>query len=96
MEEQAVLSGDNAYNAHFGEYISAIGDIDDDGYQGQCEVIASRSTYAVTSGAVRLRWSSGHQVIATWCIPIFLTVQFSMLTERKQRMLRRFWLSCKQ
>ncbi|XP_019725906.1 integrin alpha-9 [Hippocampus comes] len=33
MEEQAVLSGDNAYNAHFGEYISAIGDIDDDGYQ---------------------------------------------------------------
>lgn len=35
MEEEAVLSGDDAFNAHFGECISAIGDIDDDGYQGQ-------------------------------------------------------------
>lgn len=35
MEEAMVLNGDNAYNAHFGECISAIGDIDDDGYQGQ-------------------------------------------------------------
>uniref|UniRef100_A0A8C5AZI6 Integrin, alpha 9 n=1 Tax=Gadus morhua TaxID=8049 RepID=A0A8C5AZI6_GADMO len=33
MEEAAVLKGDNAYNAHFGESIAAIGDIDDDGYQ---------------------------------------------------------------
>ncbi|XP_017319172.1 integrin alpha-9 isoform X1 [Ictalurus punctatus] len=33
MEEAMVLNGDNAYNAHFGECISAIGDIDDDGYQ---------------------------------------------------------------
>ncbi|XP_077468611.1 integrin alpha-9 [Stigmatopora argus] len=33
MEEQAILSGDSAYNAHFGESISSIGDIDDDGYQ---------------------------------------------------------------
>ncbi|XP_061693013.1 integrin alpha-9 [Syngnathoides biaculeatus] len=33
MEEQAFLTGDNAYNAHFGECISSIGDIDDDGYQ---------------------------------------------------------------
>ncbi|XP_015249646.1 PREDICTED: integrin alpha-9 [Cyprinodon variegatus] len=33
MEEHAVLSGDSAFNAHFGECISAIGDIDDDGYQ---------------------------------------------------------------
>lgn len=35
MEDAVVLNGDNAYNAHFGECISAIGDIDDDGYQGQ-------------------------------------------------------------
>lgn len=35
MEEGGVLSGDNAFNAHFGECIAAIGDIDDDGYQGQ-------------------------------------------------------------
>ncbi|MCJ8730858.1 hypothetical protein PDJAM_G00189280 [Pangasius djambal] len=33
MEDAMVLNGDNAYNAHFGECISAIGDIDDDGYQ---------------------------------------------------------------
>uniref|UniRef100_A0A3B3B5V5 Integrin, alpha 9 n=1 Tax=Oryzias melastigma TaxID=30732 RepID=A0A3B3B5V5_ORYME len=33
MEEHAVLTGDNAFNAHFGESIAAIGDIDDDGYQ---------------------------------------------------------------
>lgn len=35
MEETAILNGENAYNAHFGECITAIGDIDDDGYQGQ-------------------------------------------------------------
>uniref|UniRef100_A0A672JHF1 Uncharacterized protein n=1 Tax=Salarias fasciatus TaxID=181472 RepID=A0A672JHF1_SALFA len=33
MEEHAVLTGDNAFNAHFGECIAAIGDVDDDGYQ---------------------------------------------------------------
>ncbi|KAA8583931.1 hypothetical protein FQN60_015139, partial [Etheostoma spectabile] len=33
MEEEGVLTGDNAFNAHFGECIAAIGDIDDDGYQ---------------------------------------------------------------
>lgn len=35
MEETAVLSGDNSFNAHFGECIAAIGDIDDDGFQGR-------------------------------------------------------------
>lgn len=35
MEEEGVLSGDNAFNAHFGECIAAVGDIDDDGYPGQ-------------------------------------------------------------
>lgn len=34
MEELAPLTGDSAFNAHFGECITAIGDIDDDGYQG--------------------------------------------------------------
>lgn len=34
MDENAVLSGDNAFNAHFGECIAGIGDIDDDGFQG--------------------------------------------------------------
>lgn len=35
MEENGVLTGDSAFNAHFGECIAAIGDIDDDGFQGQ-------------------------------------------------------------
>uniref|UniRef100_A0A4W4H461 Integrin alpha-2 domain-containing protein n=1 Tax=Electrophorus electricus TaxID=8005 RepID=A0A4W4H461_ELEEL len=33
MEEAEILNGDNAYNAHFGESVATIGDIDDDGYQ---------------------------------------------------------------
>uniref|UniRef100_A0A8C1JH32 Integrin, alpha 9 n=1 Tax=Cyprinus carpio TaxID=7962 RepID=A0A8C1JH32_CYPCA len=33
MEEVAILNGDNSYNAHFGECITSLGDIDDDGYQ---------------------------------------------------------------
>ncbi|TFK07924.1 Integrin alpha-9 [Platysternon megacephalum] len=32
LEEQLVLNGDNAYNAHFGESMASLGDIDDDGY----------------------------------------------------------------
>lgn len=47
MEEVGLLSGDNAYNAHFGECITAVGDIDDDGYQGQCQP-SLESYYSVT------------------------------------------------
>lgn len=36
LEEQLVLDGDGAYNAHFGESIAALGDIDDDGFPGWC------------------------------------------------------------
>ncbi|XP_051654664.1 integrin alpha-9 isoform X3 [Manacus candei] len=32
LEEQLILDGDNAYNAHFGETIATLGDIDDDGF----------------------------------------------------------------
>ncbi|XP_072859916.2 integrin alpha-9 isoform X1 [Pogona vitticeps] len=32
LEEQLVLNGDNAYNAHFGESMASLGDIDDDGF----------------------------------------------------------------
>ncbi|XP_072455003.1 integrin alpha-9 isoform X1 [Notamacropus eugenii] len=32
LEEQLVLDGDHVYNAHFGESIAALGDMDDDGY----------------------------------------------------------------
>lgn len=50
MEETAILNGDNAFNAHFGECIAAIGDIDDDGYQGQCVLIASHEYRCIYSG----------------------------------------------
>lgn len=36
LDEQLVLDGDGAYNAHFGESMAALGDIDDDGFPGQC------------------------------------------------------------
>lgn len=36
LEEQLVLDGDSAYNAHFGESMAALGDIDDDGFPGWC------------------------------------------------------------
>lgn len=35
LEEQLTLAGDAAYNAHFGESIASLGDIDDDGFPGE-------------------------------------------------------------
>ncbi|KAM4821467.1 integrin alpha-9 [Thomomys bottae] len=32
LEEQLALAGDGAYNAHFGESITSLGDLDDDGF----------------------------------------------------------------
>ncbi|KAK4827117.1 hypothetical protein QYF61_014380 [Mycteria americana] len=32
LEEQLILDGDGAYNAHFGESMATLGDIDDDGF----------------------------------------------------------------
>ncbi|KAM4687277.1 integrin alpha-9 [Discoglossus pictus] len=32
LDEQIVLNGDNAYNAHFGESMANLGDVDDDGF----------------------------------------------------------------
>jgi len=41
LEEQLVLEGDGAYNARFGESMAALGDIDDDGFPGQCNFLLS-------------------------------------------------------
>lgn len=49
MEENAVLGGDNAFNAHFGECIAAIGDIDDDGFQGQAATSSRRGSCAASA-----------------------------------------------
>lgn len=49
MEESAVLSGDSAFNAHFGECIAAIGDIDDDGFQGQAAMSSRRGSCAASA-----------------------------------------------
>lgn len=35
LEEQLALTGDGAYNAHFGESIASLDDLDDDGFPGQ-------------------------------------------------------------
>lgn len=35
LEEQLALPGDGAYNAHFGESIASLGDLDDDGFPGR-------------------------------------------------------------
>ncbi|GCB77067.1 hypothetical protein scyTo_0019961, partial [Scyliorhinus torazame] len=32
LEEQQLLQGDGVYNAHFGDSIGSLGDIDDDGF----------------------------------------------------------------
>lgn len=41
LEEQLTLTGDAAYNAHFGESIANLGDIDDDGFPGEQDRIGS-------------------------------------------------------
>lgn len=35
LEEQLALTGDAAYNAHFGESMASLGDLDDDGFPGR-------------------------------------------------------------
>lgn len=35
LEEQLALSGDGTYNAHFGESIASVDDLDDDGFPGE-------------------------------------------------------------
>lgn len=66
MDEAVLLNGDNAYNAHFGECISAIGDIDDDGYQGQI-VLTIRFFMIIFEKGVLIILAAGHH--ARTCSP---------------------------
>ncbi|CAL8257689.1 unnamed protein product [Lota lota] len=63
MEEAGVLKGDNAYNAHFGESIAAIGDIDDDGYQDVAIGAPKEDDYA---GAVYIYHGDSEGIITKY------------------------------
>ncbi|CAL8359486.1 unnamed protein product [Boreogadus saida] len=63
MEEAGVLKGDNAYNAHFGESIAAIGDIDDDGYQDVAIGAPKEEEFA---GAVYIYHGDGEGIITKY------------------------------
>lgn len=58
LEEQLTLDGDSAYNAHFGESMAALGDIDDDGFPGQCNFLHGHFSISVSNAgdAVSLAW----------------------------------------
>ena len=36
--QDKVLEGDKKYNGHFGEAIAAVGDLNQDGFQGTCTI----------------------------------------------------------
>uniref|UniRef100_H2U7U8 Integrin, alpha 9 n=1 Tax=Takifugu rubripes TaxID=31033 RepID=H2U7U8_TAKRU len=67
MEESAVLSGDNAFNAHFGECIAAIGDIDDDGFQDVAIGAPKEDDYG---GAVYIYHGDASGIISTYSMKL--------------------------
>uniref|UniRef100_A0A3Q3W728 Uncharacterized protein n=1 Tax=Mola mola TaxID=94237 RepID=A0A3Q3W728_MOLML len=67
MEEYGVLSGDNAFNAHFGECIAAIGDIDDDGYQDVAIGAPKEDEYA---GAVYIYHGDATGIISKYSMKL--------------------------
>lgn len=54
LEEQLTLDGDSAYNAHFGESLAALGDIDDDGFPGQYNFLRGRFLVSVSNAGETL------------------------------------------
>ncbi|CAG09477.1 unnamed protein product, partial [Tetraodon nigroviridis] len=67
MEKNAVLSGDNAFNAHFGECIAAIGDIDDDGFQDVAVGAPKEDDYG---GAVYIYHGDATGIISTYSLKL--------------------------
>uniref|UniRef100_A0A5F8HEF6 Integrin subunit alpha 9 n=1 Tax=Monodelphis domestica TaxID=13616 RepID=A0A5F8HEF6_MONDO len=65
LEEQLVLNGDGSYNAHFGESIAALGDLDDDGFPGD---EAARGT--TSWGAVYIYHGDAGGIVAQYSMKL--------------------------
>ncbi|KAK6491702.1 integrin alpha-9-like isoform X1 [Huso huso] len=63
LEERVLLNGDNAYNAHFGESIAMLGDIDDDGFPDVAIGAPKEEDFA---GAVYIYHGDTHGIVATY------------------------------
>ncbi|MGH0119324.1 UNVERIFIED_CONTAM: hypothetical protein FKN15_002127 [Acipenser sinensis] len=63
LEERVLLNGDNAYNAHFGESIAMLGDIDDDGFPDVAIGAPKEEDFA---GAVYIYHGDAHGIVATY------------------------------
>ncbi|XP_039592127.1 integrin alpha-9 [Polypterus senegalus] len=67
LEERVLLNGDNAYNAHFGESISALGDIDDDGFPDVAIGAPKEDDYA---GAVYIYHGDAEGIVTKYSMRI--------------------------
>ncbi|XP_041104181.1 integrin alpha-9-like [Polyodon spathula] len=63
LEEKVLLNGDNAYNAHFGESIAMLGDIDDDGFPDVAIGAPKEDDFA---GAVYIYHGDAQGIVATY------------------------------
>ncbi|MGH0136001.1 UNVERIFIED_CONTAM: hypothetical protein FKN15_061956 [Acipenser sinensis] len=63
LEERVLLNGDNAYNAHFGESIATLGDLDDDGFPDVAIGAPKEEDFA---GAVYIYHGDAHGIVATY------------------------------
>ncbi|RXN01830.1 Integrin alpha-9 [Acipenser ruthenus] len=63
LEERVLLNGDNAYNAHFGESIAMLGDLDDDGFPDVAIGAPKEEDFA---GAVYIYHGDAHGIVATY------------------------------
>ncbi|KAK1172316.1 integrin alpha-9-like isoform X1 [Acipenser oxyrinchus oxyrinchus] len=63
LEERVLLNGDNAYNAHFGESIAMLGDLDDDGFPDVAIGAPKEEDFA---GAVYIYHGDAQGIVATY------------------------------
>ncbi|XP_048882023.1 integrin alpha-9 [Brienomyrus brachyistius] len=67
MEETGVLTGDRAYNGHFGECISMLGDIDDDGYEDVAVGAPKQDDY---TGVVYIYHGDKNGIVSTYSMKL--------------------------